>query len=256
MRREPRIRIGSRRSYPIAAISCTRPEATRQEQWGVSIASLDSALGTPLIERSEWSAQFAPPGYILFVRAGILMAQPFDLDRMAITGEAIALGGDVGATGTGYSALSASHTGVIVHAKNIALAGELRWFDRSGNPAWIDRNAGASTSTSSFAERANCCCEPRRPQIKRGCLVGRSCPQRSDEVHHRSHERSKCAVVAGWRTNCLQKQPSRNVRVLSEAIERDRSGAEDSGPTGWSDRQRLVLGWQVDFLHKHITDWI
>ena len=38
-------------------------------------------------------------------------------------------------TSTAYAAFSASHTGVIVHGRSIALAGDLRWFDRSGNPA-------------------------------------------------------------------------------------------------------------------------
>jgi dipeptidyl aminopeptidase/acylaminoacyl peptidase len=63
------------------------------------------------------------------------MAQPFDLDRVSITGEAVAVAADIGATSTGYAAFSASHTGVIVHAKNIGLPGELRWFDRSGSSA-------------------------------------------------------------------------------------------------------------------------
>ncbi len=108
----------------------TRSE--RQEHWGVSIASLDSPVGTPLIDRTEWSAQFAPPGYILFVRAGTLMAQPFDLDRMSTTAEAVEIASDIGVTATGYAAFSASHT-VIVHARHIGLPGELRWFDRSGN---------------------------------------------------------------------------------------------------------------------------
>ncbi len=107
----------------------------RQEHWGVSMASLDLPVGTPLVERTDWSAQFAPPGYILFLRAGTLMAQPFDLNRTSITGEAITVAGDVGVTSTGYAAFSASDTGVIVYAKHIGLPGELRWFDRSGNPA-------------------------------------------------------------------------------------------------------------------------
>ncbi len=109
--------------------------STRQEHWGVSIASLDSPVGTPLIERTEWSAQFALPGYVLFVRAGTLMAQRFDVDRMSISGEAVAVGGDVGVTTTAYAAFSASQTGVIGHVRNIALPGDLRWFDRSGNAA-------------------------------------------------------------------------------------------------------------------------
>jgi Tol biopolymer transport system component len=109
--------------------------STRQEHWGISMASLDSPVGTPLIDRTDWSAQFAPPGYILFVRDGTLMAQPFDLDRLATKGDAVPVAVDVGTTTTSYAAFSVSHNGVIVHAKNIGLLGELRWFDRSGSPA-------------------------------------------------------------------------------------------------------------------------
>ena len=108
----------------------TRSE--RQEYWGVSIASLDSPAGKPLVDRTEWSAQIAPPGYILFLRAGTLMAQPFDLNRLALTGEARAIAAGVGSTSTAYAAFSVSQTGVLAHAKHIGLRGELRWFDRSG----------------------------------------------------------------------------------------------------------------------------
>jgi serine/threonine protein kinase len=105
------------------------------ENWGVSIADLESVVGIPLIERTEWSAQLAPPDSILFLRAGMLMSQPFDLSRLAMNGEATAIAADVGGTTVGYAAFSASHTGVIVHAGQIGLVGELRWFDRSGQPA-------------------------------------------------------------------------------------------------------------------------
>ena len=70
------------------------------------------------------------------------MAQPFDLDHKSTTGEAVAVAGDVGATTTGYAAFSASHTGVLAHAKNIVLPGELRWFDRSGSFAGSVGTAG------------------------------------------------------------------------------------------------------------------
>lgn len=78
--------------------------SARQEHWGVSIASLNSPVGTPVIERTDWSAHFAPPGYILFLRAGTLMTQPFNPNSMSITGEAVTVAGDVGATTTGYAA--------------------------------------------------------------------------------------------------------------------------------------------------------
>jgi serine/threonine protein kinase len=105
--------------------------STEQGNWGISVASLDAPRGRPLIDRTQWGAQFVLPGYILFLRAGTLMAQPFDINGMTTRGEAVALADDVGATTTAYAAFSASPTS-LAHAKPIGLAGELRWFDRSG----------------------------------------------------------------------------------------------------------------------------
>jgi eukaryotic-like serine/threonine-protein kinase len=61
------------------------------------------------------------------------MAQAFDPERLALSGDPIPVVKDVGATTTGYPAFSTSQTGVLVHARHIALPGQLRWFDRLGN---------------------------------------------------------------------------------------------------------------------------
>lgn len=104
-----------------------------QEDWGVSMASLDDPVGKPLIMRTEWAAQYAAPGYMLFRRGGALMAQPFDATRLQFNGEPLAIAPDVGSTTTGYAAFSASQVGVIAHAPNLSAPGQLRWFDRRGN---------------------------------------------------------------------------------------------------------------------------
>jgi serine/threonine protein kinase len=107
----------------------------RQENWAVSIASVDSPIGRPLIRNTEWAAQYVAPGYLLFLRGSTLMAQPFDLGRLSTTGDAVVVANDVGTTTTGYATFSASHTGVIAYARPIGVLGELRWFDRAGIPA-------------------------------------------------------------------------------------------------------------------------
>ena len=104
----------------------------RHDQWGVSVGTLDSPTGKPVLERAEWSAQFAAPGHILFLRDGTLLAQPFDLASLSVAGDAVALATDVGGTTTGYAAFSASRTGVVIHASHIGIPGQLRWFDRLG----------------------------------------------------------------------------------------------------------------------------
>ena len=112
----------------------TRSRGSGEENLSVSIGSLDLQVGTPVISRTAWAAQFASPGYVLFMRAATLFAQPFDLDRRVTTGDPVALAEGVGATITGYSAFSVSRTGVLAYARPIAVPGQLRWFDRAGNP--------------------------------------------------------------------------------------------------------------------------
>jgi serine/threonine protein kinase len=103
-----------------------------QAYWGISIASLDAPDGKPVVDGTQWSAQFVPSGHILLVRDSTLMAQPFDVTKAVVTGDAKALAENVGTTTTAYGAFSASQTGVLVHAAPIELPGELRWFDRTG----------------------------------------------------------------------------------------------------------------------------
>ena len=60
-----------------------------------------------------------------------------DFNRMVLTAEAVPVANGVGATSTAYAAFSASQTGVLAHAKQIDLSGELRWFDRIRQSARI-----------------------------------------------------------------------------------------------------------------------
>jgi serine/threonine protein kinase/Tol biopolymer transport system component len=105
---------------------------SNQDRWGISIAALGTLAGRPLVERTSWGARYAPPGHILFLRNGTLMAQPFDLDTLSMNGEPVEVARGVGSTTTGYPAISASPSGVVIHATPIGAPGQLRWFDRTG----------------------------------------------------------------------------------------------------------------------------
>src|SRR5207253_2145507 len=60
---------------------------------------------------------YAPPGYLLFLRDGTLMAQPFDPDKAQTTSEAIPIAENVYFYRTSFqSAFSASNTGLLVYA--------------------------------------------------------------------------------------------------------------------------------------------
>ena len=71
---------------------------------GIYVGSIDDPSDTRQLLTELSSAVFAPPGYIVFARDGQLMASPFDLAALRITGEPIALGEAVATDGSFYSA--------------------------------------------------------------------------------------------------------------------------------------------------------
>jgi Tol biopolymer transport system component/predicted Ser/Thr protein kinase len=100
---------------------------------GIYAASLESK-DRKLILNSPSNAIYVLPGYLLFVRQGTLMAQPFDADRLQLTGEAvpIAEGLQVSQT-TGSASFTASDNGVLAYRTGTAAAAlTLVWVSRNG----------------------------------------------------------------------------------------------------------------------------
>jgi eukaryotic-like serine/threonine-protein kinase len=114
----------------------------------LAVASLDSAEATILIPhgavRTNILAGYAAPGYILLVREGVLLAQPFDAARLALRGDAVPIANDV-------SSASAAQNGTLVYQRGRARGfTEIAWRDRSGAslgtiaPAGVHRNIALS----------------------------------------------------------------------------------------------------------------
>ena len=80
---------------------------------GIYLGSLDS----PTIERllpDLSSAVYAPPGYLVFAREGMVTAAPFDLAAGRVTGPPVAIGGAVATDAQFYfAAISASADGTL-----------------------------------------------------------------------------------------------------------------------------------------------
>ena len=101
---------------------------------GVYIGSLDSTERTRLFDGGS-NAEYAQ-GALLFLRGTTLMAQPFDVGRLAFTGEAVPLANQVrvsevsGFLRTG--AFNVSETGVLVYRADPSPGSDLVWFDRTG----------------------------------------------------------------------------------------------------------------------------
>jgi eukaryotic-like serine/threonine-protein kinase len=103
-------------------------------------ATPDQQSSNPLVA-SNWGPAYAPSadprtGYLLFMREGTLMAQPFDNRRMELKGQATPIAEQVadsgGGTG-GHGAFSASANDVLVYWQGGAtLDRQLTWYDRQG----------------------------------------------------------------------------------------------------------------------------
>ncbi|HEY7191725.1 MAG TPA: protein kinase [Vicinamibacterales bacterium] len=103
---------------------------------GVFIGSLDAKEPAKLLLDRGSNAKYAQ-GRLFFLRGSALMSQPFDVDRLELTGtpstiaENIQLSGNstTGAAG----AFSVSQTGVLAYqAGSAQIRSQLTWFDRSG----------------------------------------------------------------------------------------------------------------------------
>jgi Tol biopolymer transport system component len=131
--------------------------ATRDGSHPVYVGSLDSIKRTRLLEEGS-TAKYAQ-GYLLFVRNTTLMAQPFNAERLTLTGEPtpqaeeLVVGSGVFAGGS----YSVSEAGPLVFQTGAptVTAGRLAWFDRSGAQlAVLDQEAGGTLELSPDGTRA------------------------------------------------------------------------------------------------------
>ncbi len=120
---------------------------------GISVGSIDSAESRELVP-SRASATYAAPGrlrdlgflgrfgepsrsaaeagFLVFRRETTLVAQPFDADRLQLSGSAVPLAEDAGFNAITMQGLfSTSETGALAYAR-AAAASQLTWMDRSG----------------------------------------------------------------------------------------------------------------------------
>src|SRR5262245_2630601 len=101
----------------------------------VYVGSLDTKETKRLLS-ADSAAVYAPPGYLLFVRQGTLLAQAFDAGRLELTGEQIRIAEEVRSNvGNGRAAFSISNNGTLVYRTGAFLTTQEQhvvWFDRSG----------------------------------------------------------------------------------------------------------------------------
>jgi serine/threonine protein kinase/Tol biopolymer transport system component len=106
---------------------------TDPEKTGVYVGDLESKQRHRVLSGLT-NAIYVPPGFLLFVREGILMAQPFDAGRFQTTGDAVPVADRV-EFDLYYSLglFSASQTGMLAYFTGAAER-QLTWLDRAGKP--------------------------------------------------------------------------------------------------------------------------
>jgi hypothetical protein len=103
---------------------------------GVYLGSLDRDTAIrPLLEGAS-NAQYAN-GHLIFIRDGVLFAQPFDPERLQLHGESVPLVTQVQTLDRSVSdvtgAFTVSQTGVLAYQSVSRFLTQLTWFDRQGN---------------------------------------------------------------------------------------------------------------------------
>jgi Tol biopolymer transport system component len=115
---------------------------------GVYVASLDDPHSTRRLLDVSSAARYVSSGHLLFVRDNTLFAQRFDASSLTLSGDPVALAGDLASEGaSASSAFAASQDGsVLTYFKT----GQHRlvWFDRSGNEVGTVATRGTITQFS------------------------------------------------------------------------------------------------------------
>ena len=120
-------------------------QSGRKDTRGIYLGSLDDDVKQRVLDADQ-NAVYAPSGYLLFVREGTLLAQPFDAKELRLSGEAIPVAERVGSNPNfSRGNFSVSDNGVLVYDSSLNRQGkQLVWVDRGGKPLG---SLGAAGST-------------------------------------------------------------------------------------------------------------
>src|SRR5262245_49575562 len=99
----------------------------------VRVAALDSNDDKVLFPGNS-RVLYSNPNHLLYVRDGTLLAQPFDLQSLALAGDAFPVAERIGYNAaTGTAAFSVSGNGTLIYRSDrTGTTSELVWFERSG----------------------------------------------------------------------------------------------------------------------------
>ncbi len=101
---------------------------------GIYVGTLDGGDPTRVLT-VDTAVVYAPPGVLLWVNDGVLVAQRFDPARVAVSGEPIPVAHGVGIDeGIFRGAFAVSSSGVLAHRASRGERRQLTWVNRAGVP--------------------------------------------------------------------------------------------------------------------------
>src|SRR5207244_9566043 len=105
-------------------VSVATPERSRV---GTYFGALSSGTDVRVVPENGEAVAYAPPGHLVFVRNGVVMAQPFDARSGRLTGSPTPAAGRM----VNNAAISASSNGLLAFGGG-AVKEHLTWLDRAG----------------------------------------------------------------------------------------------------------------------------
>ncbi|MEO5822757.1 MAG: protein kinase [Vicinamibacteraceae bacterium] len=115
--------------YTATSGPCCPPAQTS----AIKVASLDRDAATQTLLEVESAAGYAS-GHLFFGRAGTVFAQPFDVDQLALVGEAVPIAEHVGWEGSRYVSASMSTPGTLAYSEGgTPTLQHITWYDRAGS---------------------------------------------------------------------------------------------------------------------------
>ena len=102
------------------------------ETAGIYLGLLDSGE-TKRLTAADTAGVYVPSGWLLWLRAGTLLAQRLDIGRRELTGDAVTVANQVGYEfAFNRGAFSVSGAGLLAYRSGAGSQRQLTWFDRSG----------------------------------------------------------------------------------------------------------------------------
>ncbi len=144
-------------------VLCTVKKAslTTFDDAEIVVYALDGHASKTVL-RGGFFARYASSGHLLFAKEGAIMAAPFDLDRLEVTGPAVrVVPGVMTEPASGAAQFAVSRNGTLVYAPGGPVEGliDLAWVDRAGTetPAGVPARPLRNIVLSPDGERVAMC---------------------------------------------------------------------------------------------------